>query len=127
MNRLTRLLLPLGAALAVTACGAAPTTTFDVRAINFDGIAVPCLVEVDSKFSEAQTAARYTDCEIPVLFSKPRMKVKVYPTRVDAQGKIVPPDPTATTEYYSEIRELTAADPRVHLFILRTNPNYSGN
>ena len=119
--------LPTLALLAgLAACGSIPTKVFDVRAINFDGDQVPCLVEVDRKFKEALDAQRYTDCETKVEFTKERMNLRVYPTRRDSQGNVVPPDPAIQAEYQAEIREVQLADPRVQLFILRSNPTYTG-
>jgi hypothetical protein len=127
MNPFARTFLSLGTTLALTACGSVPTKVFDVRAINFDGNSVPCLVVVDRDYQAALEAERYSDCEVQIAFTKERMNVKLFPTRRDSQGKIVPPDPGATGEYHAEMRELQISDPRVHMFILRTNPDYTGN
>jgi hypothetical protein len=126
MNALFRSLALFGFAALVTSCGSTPTKTFDVKAINFDGNSVPCLVVVDRDFKEAIEAKRYTDCEVKLEFEKERVNLKLYPTRYDAQGKVVPPDPAATGAYYAEMRELQLTDPRQHLFVLRTNPDYVG-
>jgi hypothetical protein len=127
MNPILRHLPLLGLAALVTSCGSIPTKTFDVKAINFDGNSVPCLVVIDRDFKEALASKRYTDCDLPLSFEKERVNVKLYPTRYDAQGKVVPPDPAATSAYFAEMRELQVNDPKQHLFILRTNPDFVGN
>lgn len=127
MNQLARTLLTIGTAFGLTACGSVPTKDVDVRAIDFDGNSVPCLVVVDRDYQEALAAERYTDCEVKIAFTKDRMNVKLFPTRRDGQGKILPPDPGTTGEFYPEMREIQLNDPRVHMFILRTNPDWTGN
>lgn len=127
MNPLARILIPALAALGAASCGSTPEKSFDVRAINFDGNSVPCLVVLDRDFKEALAAKRYTDCDMTLKFEKERVNVKLFPTRFDAQGKVVPPDPAAQSAYYPEMRELMLSDPHQHLFILRTNPDYVGN
>jgi len=126
MTSMPRKLIASFALSALAACGSVPSKNFDVRAINFDGDQVPCLVEVDRNFKEAIEAKRYTDCDVKVEFTKERMNLRVYPTRRDSQGQIVPPDAAAQAEYLSEIREVQQTDPRTQLFILRPNKNYTG-
>ncbi len=126
MNSLTRTLLSFGAVASLAACGSIPKKTFDISAIDFDGNSVPCLVVVDRDTSEALEAQRYTDCEVVVEFTKPRMNLKLVPATRNSQGNIVPPDDAAEKPFLEEIREVQLTDPRKHLFILRVNPNYIG-
>ena len=127
MKSLVRAQLTVGLALALTACGAIPSKNFEIRARDFQGAEVPCLVVVDREFDAAAKAEKYSDCSVVVAFDKPRVNVKVYPTEFGADGKIVVPDPSAEAPYYPESRDLTIDDPRTHLFLLRRNLDYVGN
>ncbi|MCC6785187.1 MAG: hypothetical protein IT457_20220 [Planctomycetes bacterium] len=120
MNWLARTILSVSTC-ALAACGSIPTKTFHIEAINFEGEDVPCLVEVDDKFDDARTAARYTPCDVTVAFTKDQMTVRVYPTRRDEQGQVIPPEPNARGKYYEQSRLLQMIDPTKHVFVLREN------
>jgi hypothetical protein len=138
---------PVRIALAVllgslfVSCSSKVVRKFDIKTINSDGEAVPCVVKVEGEIwpdpEDPNKPFMTNDFKKRVeLTFKPRddgagmerFELSVIALQKDAKGKIDPNSWQAAPESRPYLmterpRQLRYNDPEVHLFIMRENPN----
>jgi hypothetical protein len=113
--------------LSLLAACSVPMRAFEFRAIDNRGSPVKCLVIIDRKWpktKEEREQAMFTDGEYQIVFNKPKMNIIVQPARI-VNGEVQIPEPTEIGEYLQDQRDIVIDDPRIHLFIVNRNANFS--